>query len=336
MPHTKFTSLESFAHIYRGQKRFLDPELKGSPAKVRYGAKVKLRGTNAAVRIDPDGCVIAQGRNRDIYVHEDQFGFARWVDTCRDAWSAYGGDMRGEYADGAAVPIIVHGEWAGKGIQKKDAVTQLDDKFFFVFAVQIGEDMLLDSDMIEELIPDLCQLLVLPWHIESHDELDFSDAVQCGMYADWANARAEEVGEKDPFISEVFEIDGPGEGLVFVPFQPMVSREWYDTLSFKAKTVGHNVKAGKAAQRDLVIPEGVPEFIELFVTDARCEQALTEGCGGVAEPERTGDFLKWIGQDIKKESVAELEDSGLEWKDVSKLVANTARAWFLKKCGNIT
>ena len=313
----------------------MDPELEGTPAKVRYGAKVKLHGTNAAVRIDSDGTVTAQGRNRDISVTEDQFGFARWVASCYSTWSAYGWDMRGEYGQGEAVPIIVHGEWAGKGIQKKDAVAQLGDKFFFVFAVQIGEDMLLDPDLIEELIPDLCQLLVLPWHIESCDELDFSDAVQCGTYADWVNARAEEVGEKDPFISEVFEIYGPGEGLVFVPFQPMVSREWYDRLSFKAKTTGHNVKAGKAAQRDLVVPEGAPEFVELFVTDARCEQALAEACDGVAEPERTGPFLRWMGQDIKKESVAELEDSDLEWKDVSGLVTKAARAWFLGKCGKI-
>jgi len=41
-----------------------------------------------------------------------------------------------------------------------------------------------------------------------------------------------------------------------------------------------------------------------------------------------GDFLKWIGRDVKKESVAELEDSNLEWKDIAKPLSTTARVWY--------
>jgi hypothetical protein len=39
--------------------------------------------------------------------------------------------------------------------------------------------------------------------------------------------------------------------------------------------------------------------------------------------------MAWLGADVKKESVNELEASGLEWKQVSKAVNQYAREWFL-------
>ena len=60
-------------------------------------------------------------------------------------------------------------------------------------------------------------------------------------------------------------------------------------------------------------------------------QGVTEACDGEAIPERTGLFLKWIGQDIKKESGPELEAAGLEWKDVTRHVTQAARGWYLEK-----
>lgn len=341
MAHTKFTSVESFAHVYRGQKRFLDPEFALDPYKIRYAAKIKLHGTNAAIRIDPGNTVTAQGRNRDLSVTDDQFGFAQWVADSADLWQDYAQDLRDDFyhnmdVDAEGFPVIVHGEWAGCGIQKNDAVTKLNDKFFFVFAVQIGGEMILEPQFIEELIPDLCQLLVLPWHVVCDDTIDYADSAQCAMFADWVSSYAEEIGKKDPFIAEIFEIEGPGEGLVFVPYAGHVRVDKYNTTIFKAKTANHNVKKGKPAARDLVIPQSVLDFVDLFITDARCEQGLSEACGGVAETQLTSDFLKWMGQDVKKESVAELEDSGMAWKDVSSHVTKAARNWFLSKCKGIS
>jgi len=66
----------------------------------------------------------------------------------------------------------------------------------------------------------------------------------------------------------------------------------------------------------------------------RCMQGLNE-IGVYAAPELTSDFLKWIGQDIKKEGDFEMKDAGLEWKDVSKHVTQSARTWWLNKCQEI-
>jgi hypothetical protein len=40
-------------------------------------------------------------------------------------------------------------------------------------------------------------------------------------------------------------------------------------------------------------------------------------------------FLEWIAADVGKESVAELEASGLVFAQVDKAIRQRARAWFL-------
>jgi len=324
MSHIKFPSIESYAHVYRSQQRF------DVPSSVKYGAKIKLHGTNAAVRISAKGDVVAQGRNRDIFVGEDQFGFAGFVDKNDSDWRV----AATKFLTALSLQrddVVVHGEWAGPGIQKKDAVSTLAKKYFFIFAVQVGDAMYTDPDVIEAAVPDLDNLLVLPWFIEVPNMMNFADASLCDYFASWANRQANIIGERDPFIEEIFGVEGPGEGLVFVPMAQGIDRNVYSALTFKAKCEGHGAKAGPAVVRDLVIPKGVEDFVKTFVTEARCEQAVSEGCGGIATLEKTGDFLKWIGQDVAKESGEELSEMDLEWKQVQKYVITAAKLWFRAK-----
>jgi hypothetical protein len=331
----RFTSLESFAHVYRGQDYF------DKKASIQYGAKIKLHGTNAAVRVSPDNYVTAQSRSRDITVDTDNCGFAQWVSLTHDAWAFPPSRMNPEIFRG---DVIYYGEWAGKGIQKGDAVTQLDQKYFFVFGVYDEESntMIVDPAAIEKTIPDLDQIVVLPWDFICEGPLDFNDAEACDKFATELNENVKAIGERDPFIYGMFDVDGPGEGWVLVPMRDpdgeaddtFVDMYWYERMAFKVKTEAHAVKKAKSASRDIEVPAGVYEFVDMFVTEVRCMQGLNE-IGVYAAPELTSDFLKWIGQDIKKEGDFEMKDAGLEWKDVSKHVTQSARTWWLNKCQEI-
>ena len=334
----KYTSIESFAHVYRGQDYF------DEKAAIHYGTKIKLHGTNAAVRVTLDNEVYAQSRSRDITPDSDNAGFANWVSITHDVW-AFPPQPKWLMDLGYRGDVIYYGEWAGKGIQKGDAVCQLEDKYFFVYAVydEQSDTMIVDPDMIEQIIPDLDQIVVLPWDVCWTVPLDFNNAEACENFGKMLTHYAEEVGEQDPFIYGIFGIEGPGEGIVVTPMcnpgdDPSkvgtVDAYWYNRMIFKVKAERHAVKQGQSGKKDIVVPEGVPEFVETFVTPARCEQGLSE-VGGVALPEKTGDFMKWLGQDVKKESELELSDMGLEWKDVSKHVGLAARTWWLKKCEEI-
>ena len=325
----KFPSIESFAHVYKGQQRYL------TPARLRYGAKIKLHGTNAAVRIEEDGGIYAQSRTRDITPADDNCGFAAWVFDHLDAWE--------EAANcGPMGTLTFYGEWAGPGVQSGDAVAQLDTKYFFLFAVQIDDEVVVDPKEIEQLMPELDHVLALPWDRVYNEPLDFGDPEAAQAFADHLNEQVELVGAQDPFIHGIFGVDGPGEGWVFMPLENMdgedfgfVDRDWFSAVTFKVKAARHAVKQGKAATRDIEVPSEVLEFVDMFVTEGRCQQALNTVCDGLAEAEKTGNFLRWMGEDIKKESVEELAEMGLKWGDVSKQVTNAARTWYREELGRI-
>jgi len=329
-PFIKFPSLESFGHVWRNNNAMM-----GGPV-VRYRPKIKLHGTNAAIRCTQNQ-TFGQKRTSDVTVEEDNAGFARWLEPFKPIWDLDTDLLRIEHC-------TFFGEWAGPGVQKGDAVANIPHKMFFIFAAQIDDEMVVDPDWIESMLPVLRELpaialddvVVLPW-AGPEVVVDFSDPDEADKIAARLTAEAEAIGEMDPFIKDMFEIAGPGEGVVMTPIYESVSgesapRDWYSRYVFKVKCERHGEKKATAASRRVAIPEGAKEFVEMFVTESRCRQALMEGCDGIAEKPRTPDFLKWIGGDIQKESEVELLEAGLEWKQVAKLVNNAAVRWFHTEC----
>lgn len=324
MSFTKFTSLESFGHVWRNKTMMINGPV------VTYRPKIKLHGTNAAIRCE-NGEVFAQKRTSDVVVGDDNAGFALWLEEHKAAWAMTDGDGK---------PVIYHGEWAGPGVQSGDAVALLKQKYFFIFAVQVGEFMITDPEVIPSFLPEdgpaLDRVVVLPW-MDIRMTIDFSNPAAADKQAEEMNVLAEAIGTNDPFISYMFGIDGPGEGVVMVPTSlgdatmPIAD---YNSFVFKVKAARHGAKKAKAATRHVEIPEGAAEFIDMFVTEARLKQGLSEACGGIPDKTKTGDFLKWFGNDVRKESVVELEEAGIEWKQVAKLVNNTAVGWYVALCNS--
>ena len=317
----KFTSIESFAHVWKSfSLRFETPT-------AHLGRKIKLHGTNAGARIAPDGAVTAQSKSRDITPEKDNAGFAKWLHENAEAFSKM---RKGQ-------TLTIFGEWAGLGIQKKDAVTTLKEKYFFVFSAQLGDYMVTNPRVIETMVPDLDNLLVIPWDTNAGGgaltfNIDFGDVDKARVFTEMASADAEAVGERDPLIASIFEIEGPGEGHVYMPLDSLM-RDDFSRLTFKVKAESHRVKqTEKAASVKVEIPEDVQDFVKKFVTDARGEQAVAEACDGLYEKRFMSLYMKWMGQDIKKESEVELAEMGKVWKDVTApLNANVAR-WYLQKC----
>lgn len=320
-------SIEGFHNVWRNHARFPFP---GKTDVVKYRSKIKLHGTNAAVRIDPDGTVTAQKRSSDITPENDNAGFAAWV----AARQPYFHGIRDHLES-----MVIFGEWAGPGVQKNVAVSVIPRRHFFVFAIHFDDRIVADPDDIRDLMAgpeslDDLDIRILPWHGETM-EIDFTDEFATRKRVEDLNTLIEEIDAVDPYIREAFGISGVGEGLVFYPADVM-TREFFSTYSFKAKGGSHQkVKDHKAARVDTWVTDSNKEFVERFLTEARLEQAVQEACDGVAEPRRTPDFLKWIGNDVRKESQAELEVSGLEWKSVAKMVNMLAVSWFKKRCQQI-
>lgn len=299
---------------------------------VEYRAKVKLHGSNCAVQVpeDPAAPIAMQSRTALLTPEADYKGFATWA----QAHSGYFAQLpRG---------IVVFGEWCGPGVEKGMAISAAATKLFAVFGVQQGNGagaadsrIVYEPEAIRALLPAAgapAELHVLPWQGEPI-AIDYGSRQALEAVAERLNGLVAEIEREDPWVKSALGISGLGEGLVFYPTSvngaaPATDPESLARLMFKAKGEKHRTAGTKTAvQVDASVVASVDEFVKLMVTDARLEQGLS-AVGG-RDAKLTGKFLAWVAGDVKKESVAELEASGLRWEQVEKAVQVRARAWFL-------
>ncbi|MGL5061568.1 MAG: RNA ligase family protein, partial [Microcoleus sp.] len=148
-------------------------ELVGEAPKITYRAKIKLDGTNGGIQIFTDRAVAVQSRSQIITPENDNLGFANWVNQNIDYFANLASS---EHA-------TIFGEWCGKGIQKRTAVSMCDRKIFAVFAVQFGgidgkiAKLEIRPDKIAEFLPKHPDIFVLPFYGEAF-VLDFGDRAQ--------------------------------------------------------------------------------------------------------------------------------------------------------------
>lgn len=325
----KWQKIQQFHNIRKEVNRLLDyKRTVGEDIKhpvVTYKGKVKLDGTNAAIRI-VDGVVAAQSRSRIITPEDDNYGFATFVETLKPWLASLPYLQVGDHT--------IYGEWCGKGIQKRCSVSKCD-RMFVVFSMDIHckpsrPQKNNDPDsLINYLIGMPDTVHVLPWYgpditvdYGSQESIDFAVNLMCDYVA--------HVEKCDPWVDSLFGHKGIGEGLVYFPIKADYDKLPDDIdLMFKAKGEEHkNVIQLKPVISDPEKVANVDAFVEKFVTENRLAQGLTEL--GLTDPttKDTGTFLKWFGNDVKSESTDELEVSGLAWSDVSRKVSTSARNWF--------
>lgn len=287
--------------------------------------KIKLHGTNAAIRFAPDGSWTAQSRNRILTADYDNAGFYAWVDA-----NVSNGNLNVlKYLAGCAQKIItVYGEWCGSNIQTNVALTGLPN-FLAVFAFDYEGDLtIFEPSWINRLVGQIPDVYILPWHTESLVVDPFGgDATQAAI--DAMNKYVYAIEEVDPWVEENFGVRGPGEGLVFYEIPKVGNCAWkfseIPLKLFKAKGEDfRTVKSRNPVQMRVSHATGVQDFVEMVVTPARLRQGVQEGASGELDIRQTGPFLKWIANDIIKECGPEMEESGLVWKDVAQVINSRA------------
>ena len=312
--------------------------LPGGRTLVPYGAKIKLHGTNGAVRVCSDGEVFVSSRTKIITPKDDNAAFAAFVEEHKASWT---GKIRSRMEDlgmGRA-DLILFGEWCGPKINRAVAVCSIPERVFAVFAARVitpgREDMyIVDPAILSLLVEGIQRVHVLPWVEEFRVEIDFTkkpDELQKEMAQ--VNDLVASVEAEDPWVKSVFGIEGLGEGVVLYPMSPEgVTIEGYKNLVWKAKGEKHQTVAhSKPAQPDPTVVQGTKAFAELVVTPARLKQgarAVTQDGQLVFSPTTIGQFLRWIREDVEKETRAELEASGLDAKLAYQACIQKARAWY--------
>lgn len=328
----KWSEIEGFHNVFKTVRKY--PELLREQSVVKYKAKIKIHGTNAAVQIKNDGSVVAQSRTSIISPSKDNAGFARWVEDNKDKWQ------------NVSKNIIIFGEFAGPGIQSGVAVNKIPNKIFAVFSARrlnengAEDELITDPVLLSDLVKDIPNVFVLPWH-EKEFTLDFSKTKEdLSKDLEEINNIVLQIEKEDPWIKEIFNVSGIGEGLVFYPVsKDHIGAQNFSNLAFKAKGEKHKVvKTKSPVQVDAESVATIEQFVDLVLPEARLEQGVTQTStdGSLSfDIKLTGSFVNWIMKDVEKETQDELEASGLTWEQVKKYINDRARKWYVAKTRTI-
>ncbi|MEM9193516.1 MAG: RNA ligase family protein [Myxococcota bacterium] len=333
----KFTHIDQFYQVIRYVAATNGnpdcPERYKIRGPVEYRGSVKLHGSNAGVACRPNG-LLPQSRSRALSVDDDNYGFAAFVAraSVEAAVREIESTIRQERGIADEVPMILFGEWIGPGLQKGVAVNQLPQKQWVLFAVKVFSS---EEGAYLDAVPTIGDRFAEEQIFSIADgpsfrlEVDFASADSKEAALETATKHTEEVERRCPWAMR-FGIEGVGEGIVWVP----LGDHWGNSdLFFKTKGSKHKVTKSKSGKPQLA-PEvlaSIRAFVDFAVTDNRLEQGLDHlrEMGQPIDMPSIGAYLKWVGQDVKREAAAELEVNQLEWKDVSKAVTARARAYFV-------
>ena len=323
-------SINQFASMYKHMSGRAASGM--SDHLVKFRSKIKLHGTNGSVVVMPDGTFYAQSRSRILSTDFDNAGFLSWVNSTNYDWSKLA------QPDG---PVVVYGEWCGPGIQKGVALTQLERKIFAVFAiVNIPDVMISEPTDIENLMFPVVanEIFILPWESEETEINLFNSEKTYEVVADMEK-HLEGISQRDPWVYRVFDVDGPGEGYVWYPMFPSSARTHGELSNymFKTKTKEHTVtKNTKLIPVSPEITSSVNEFLDMFVTENRLNQIANEvnGEDGFSQ-KKIGPFIGAMNKDVHKESVDEVEASELTWKQITYILTNRVRQWYMTKIGEL-
>lgn len=325
----KFTKIRQFHDIVTMARKY--PE--HFSGTILFRGTVKLHGTNAGVRVGPDGDVQPQSRNRELFLGDDNFGFAEF---------AYSSERVAMFRDMAAAvlaaegtsaePVTFYGEWCGPGVQGGVAIADLETRQFVLFAIRIGDVVEDEPGRYSPMFPILSHLghgvhcVESPGAFSAHLEVDLLSPADCGSAADYLTELTEAVDKLCPW-AKMFGHEGTGEGIVWKPRQ--CDRHWGNTdLFFKTKGEKHKNKGAKKVRIDQS-PETlatIDKFVGFAATPARLAQGVEvmREMGIDISMKSTGDYLKWVANDVSTECAADLLASGLTWKSVAKGINHQA------------
>ncbi|MEK0324106.1 MAG: RNA ligase family protein [Nitrosopumilus sp.] len=351
LPFLKFPSIGNFKSLMYVCNKLPYNHLEHD-LYIHMRPRTKLHGTNAAVRIYPgDNLVTAQSRNRKLEIGNDNFGFAAWVKENEKIFLySYTGMTEHCYT--------IFGEWAGKGIQKSDAISKTDRAFHvFMVTVQDATGKVLgcftSPEEIEDLwlykiVEEIDNLHVIPW---AGPELiiNASNTELNGPEINNINKMVEMCSERCEYTFKHFGIEEGGEGFVYystvfegdieacAASSPIHAKDllaWQGNFMFKAKGENHTVEKGsKPAAIDPLVLAQQSDFTQRFCTDARLAQGAKEVNEGSEDYSRreTGKFIAWVCSDVHKETEHEREEAEVNWKAISKGIATYARRWYLER-----
>ena len=303
----------------------------------------KIHGTNAAVCYShPDG-MWTQARKKILTIESDNAGCAFFVESRKDIFKSIINELAGIHSIDLNRNIIsIFFEFAGGSIQPKSACTGMEKRaiIFAHFKVSPLEPQGYDEEGIET--DEYAEWLDTHHVCSTHYSIfNISRFVKWAIQIDF-NAPSLSVNSMIKLVADNVEPNSPagqamgvdgnvGEGIVF-SFHYRGER-----YIWKVKGEKHSgSKIKKLQPVDEEKENKIIDFVNLIACKPwRLEQAYQEVFntlnGGKGDIKKTGDFLRWVINDVIAEESDILNDLGLEPKGVKAKISHVARTWFMNK-----
>lgn len=333
----KFPSIEAFRSVIRAVRE--NSAYHGKPLPtVEFEGTVKLHGTNAGVRVNADGTVQAQSREREITIEQDNAGFAHFAQQQQNAFIGLANNIaivNGKPRNDGRYTIF--GEWCGGNIQKKVGLNTVP-KHFVVFNVYDHVDeCLLNREWMDYLVNEENTGLV-----SSFNEAGIYFIYQIPMFTmtiDFAQPE-QYIEELERLTLNVEEScpwakfmggEGIGEGIVWIPTASEhsgVSRLWFKTKGVKHQGKGESKV--KTLSVDPVKVAAIRELVAVLTPEWRMEQGVTylRENGYTLDQKATGQYLQWIMKDILKEESDTIAANPFTWKELTGYITTKARDYY--------
>lgn len=312
----EFKSINSLKNSIGVVRRHCIEKAMPLPILTMHG-RVKLHGTNMGVHRTLDGEFIPQSRGTTLVEVRDHYGFANFVEKNIE----YIKPLFKDYIEGE--DVVLFGEWVGGSIQKKVALKDCPKHWVLLYALVDGqyEELALDMQDNEHGIYNLNQIPSYEVTVDFRNPAAASDVISDLTLA---------VEEECPWAKHMFGVSGIGEGIVWHPkHQPHWDFAW-----FKTKGVKHDsVQKGRKIRIEDNQLESKMELAELVLPEWRLEQGITHlrESNLPIDSTSTGPYIKWISQDVLKEEMETITESGFDWKGVQSVIISAARDYYFKQ-----
>jgi len=331
----KMSSIEQYRNVVKhliNSSQFMGMSDEGEPIYdklepkpvVEFTGTIKLHGTNASVGYDHIGNIWAQSKSNIITPLNDNHGFAQFVHKKEEMFH----DILKAITLGENQVVYLYGEWAGIGIQRGVAVSELE-KSFYAFALKMqtldeNNEVLRTSYLPVDFKNDIENRIFNIYNFPT-----FKASVDCSephVAQNMLVALVAEIEKECPVAKEL-GVSGIGEGLVFVGDY----KENRYTFKVKGEKHAGKSKIKKLNKVDDAKINLVNETVNKVLPTWRLDQFFNEVVGEDTDRKKLGDYIRAVLSDVVKEEIDVLSDAGLTVKDIGKTVSDQARNYFFER-----
>ena len=298
-----------------------------------YDFTEKIHGSNGSVCYsNPDG-MWAQSRERIITIQKDTYDIAQWVLTNENELIKIVKTLADTHNIDLDQNIIsCYFERCGAGIQKLSAMSGVD-RTSIMFAYFKVSPILHDPDIrstwysTNELSNHAIRLYNVNEFKTYKLSIDFKKS-RDGLVE--LNELLNEFESNSP-VGQYFEMeDNILEGFVGTYYD----EKEHKLIMFKHKGELHGRSTNKGPRNKKVIEAFTPEqlaLIDKLTPEWRLEQMFNEATiGDNYVMNRIPVYIKMVLNDIEKEEMVVIQESGIVYKVIEKEICNVARTFFVK------